>query len=283
MHDGHLTRGAWRVGVAYVIGRLHTDGVEACGAIGRFVPTMAAERAEREPPADDGGAGPSDDRVISICLHEASDGWEDDTASLHSDAEDAEPESQAKQIKVWDEDSDVEDEEPPRSRRPILPFPLSGPLLPRQRRGAAARSGSAPEEPPLSQWRVLLLGSGKPGTLTMAHVALNLFSASLHPAVLLAAPVYFARAGVIPGLLGFLFCSLLGAFGGGLWVTLGRYVGGATLEIVTGTSFGMHTRWKRNLGKLLAGTLVAVQCTGMAAIAYHGACAEHLTRLTPQR
>ncbi|WFD34107.1 hypothetical protein MCUN1_000939 [Malassezia cuniculi] len=152
-------------------------------------------------------------------------------------------------IRVWDEDSDNDDEPPP--RRNVF--------------SVAARRAVVPA----STWKTFLLGSSMPGTLTTSHVGMNLFAASLHPAVLLSMPVFFARAGTWQGMLALALYAFLGAIGGGVWVILGRYVGGLTLESVTGTAFGMHTRWKRNLGRALSGIILTAYCTSAAVIAYH--------------
>ncbi|WFD25940.1 hypothetical protein MNAN1_000913 [Malassezia nana] len=98
---------------------------------------------------------------------------------------------------------------------------------------------------------------------------MNLFSSSLHPGVLLAMPVYFNLAGILPGMIVLALVSLLGAFGGGLWVSLGRYVGGNTIEAITAKAFGMNTRWKRNIGYGISSLALVIYCTGAAVIAYH--------------
>lgn len=160
-------------------------------------------------------------------------------------------------IHVWDEDSD---EDEPRSRPGIIPFYHN-------------RGTSSPQESkiqPAQWWRTLLIGSATPGSLSKGHVAMNLFSSSLHPGVLLAMPVYFYRAGVVSGMVVLTLVSLLGAFGGGLWVSLGRYVGGNTIEAITAKAFGMNTTWKRNIGYGLSSLALVIYCTGAAVIAYHG-------------
>lgn len=153
-------------------------------------------------------------------------------------------------IRVWDEDSDNDEEPPP--RRNVF--------------AAAARRAAVPA----SSWKTFLLGSSMPGTLTTSHVGVNLFAASMHPAVLLSMPAFFVRAGLLPGMLALTVYASLGALGGAVWVILGRYVGGRTLEAVTGTAFGMHTQWKRGIGRLISGAILAVYCTSAAVIAYHG-------------
>lgn len=152
-------------------------------------------------------------------------------------------------IHVWDEDSENEDEPQP----------------PRNVFRAAARRAIIPA----ASWKTFLLGSSVPGTLSTMHVGMNLFAASLHPAVLLSIPVFFVRAGIPQGMAALSVYATIGALGGSIWVILGRYVGGRTVEAVTGTAFGMHTRWKRNLGRALSGIILAAYCTGAAVIAYH--------------
>ena len=83
-------------------------------------------------------------------------------------------------IHLWDEDSD--DEDTPREPSPpaMLPFALE-------------RRAKNLHVPSLGRWwRTLLIGSAEPGSLTVGHVAMNLFSSSLHPGVLLAMPVYLS-------------------------------------------------------------------------------------------
>lgn len=210
-----------------------------------------------------GEPGGSSGHVLRLAVHDAPNsehgsGNDRDEYASRSGESDQSDGDVLETIKVWDADSDGSDDDADSGRtygrRSLLPF--------------AARRASAAEriERPLL---VLLLGSGKSDTLSTGHVALNIFSSGLHPGVLLAMPVYFARAGVPAGLVVLLFCSYLSAFGENLWVTLGRYVGGNTLEKITAMTCGMHTPWKRSLGKLAAGLLIAVQCTGAAVIAYH--------------
>ncbi|WFD30973.1 hypothetical protein MSPP1_001999 [Malassezia sp. CBS 17886] len=192
--------------------------------------------------------------------HVSADDSQGSVLQLHAAHDDAAAEDMDDgTIRVWDEDSDDEGaaRAPSPTRRTVLPF-----HAPWHR----ARDASLPQR---SWWRTLLVGAAAPGTLSVGHVALNLFSSSLHPGVLLAMPVYFARTGVVPGMLVLVLVTILGAFGGGLWVTLGRYVGGNTVEAITGKAFGMNTPWKWKLGRALSGVLLAVYCTGAAVIAYH--------------
>ncbi|PKI84581.1 hypothetical protein MVES1_001857 [Malassezia vespertilionis] len=165
-------------------------------------------------------------------------------------------------IHVWDEESDEELEAYMRKqKKPLLPFVI----LPEQHAptpGKKLRSLA-------SWWRTLLIGSAAPGTLSVGHVAMNMASTALHPGVLLAMPVYFIRAGVVPGFIVFVLTTMLSAFGGALWVTLGRYVGSSSIESVTGKAFGMNTQWKRKLGIMLSSAVLMVYCTGAAVVGYH--------------
>lgn len=188
-------------------------------------------------------------------------------ASTASDAEEvdeplSDDDDELSPLHIWDEDSDADEpnEVVPRARPSMLPSR-------RRRRGGA----SAPRLPHVTNWWwSLLVGSAQPGTLTVGHVTLNLVSSSLHPGVLLAIPVYFTRAGVVPGMAVLVFITMLSAFGGALWVTLSRYVGGATIESITGRAFGMHTRWKRTLGLSMSSIALIMYCTGAAVVGYHG-------------
>lgn len=116
-----------------------------------------------------------------------------------------------------------------------------------------------------------LTNPGAPNTLSAPHVSLNLFSASLHPSVLLSMPFYFDRTGTTLGLVGLIAVGVLGGVGGGLWAVLSRYVGGKkTVEAITGASFGKNTKWKGRFGKAIAGSMLAAYATGAAFIAYFG-------------
>lgn len=119
-------------------------------------------------------------------------------------------------------------------------------------------------------WR-FLTNPGAPNTLSVPHVAANLFSASLHPSVLLSTPFYFDRTGILLGTLGLAIVAILGGVGGGLWVVLSRYVGQKkTVESITGSSFGKHSKWKSRIGKAVAGIMLGTYATGSAFIAYFG-------------
>jgi hypothetical protein len=144
---------------------------------------------------------------------------------------------------------------------------------------AAAAAAAAPESylttlrrsSRARQWlRLLTHSSAAHASLSAPHVSANLFAASLHPGVLLSMPHYFARTGTLAGAAGLLGVAILGGAGGGLWVVLSRYVKGKTVEAITGESFGKHTRWKGNVGRAVAGVLLATYATGAAVIAYFG-------------
>ena len=154
-------------------------------------------------------------------------------------------------VRVWDEDSDNDDDGQARTDQPgyiVPPLQLTGERRRRKR-----------EFPSMSNWwRTLLIGSAEPGTLSTGHVAMNMFSSSLHPGVLLAIPVYFSKTDVVPGMLILTLVALLSIFGGGLWVSLGRYVGGSTIESITSKAFGMNTRWKKNIGHALSSIALVV-------------------------
>jgi len=105
-------------------------------------------------------------------------------------------------------------------------------------------------------------------SLSAPHVSANLFSASLNPAVLLSMPAYFDRTGILLGIIGLVTVATLAGAGGGLWVVLGRYVGGNTIEAITAASCGRNTKWKSNIGRSFSGILLAVYATGTAVIAY---------------
>lgn len=118
-------------------------------------------------------------------------------------------------------------------------------------------------------WWRYLTNPAQPNSLSVTHVTLNLFAASLHPSTLLSTPFYFSRTGLKLGLIGMAIVAILGGVGGGLWVVLSRYVGGKkTVEAITGASFGRHSKQKARIGKLLAGLMLAAYSTGSAFIAY---------------
>lgn len=121
----------------------------------------------------------------------------------------------------------------------------------------------------IRQWLVRLTKSpSNQASLSAPHVAANLFSASLNPAVLLSMPAYFERTGIAPGVIGLVVVATLAGAGGGLWVVLARYVGGSNIEAITAASCGRNTRWKGNIGRAIAGMMVASYATGTAVIAY---------------
>lgn len=215
-------------------------------------PSPPGPSADRLDDAPDASAGyQNGDHVITLNVAPS------DTAEIGvpDEGSDEEEEDNQDTLHLWDEDSDEEDQPKPK-RKSILPF---------------ARDGQ-PHLPNLANWwRTLLMGSAAPGTLSTGHVAMNLLSSGLHPGVLLAMPVYFTRAGVLSGLIVLVFVTMLAAFGGALWITLGRYVGGNTIESITGRAFGMNTQWKRNVGLGLSSVTLVVYCTGAAVIGYHGA------------
>ncbi|KAI3620381.1 hypothetical protein CBS9595_002348 [Malassezia furfur] len=217
------------------------------------MPDDAADPAPAHaPPAGtpDGGTGARTAEENVVTLHIASDDASDTSDPLPADDdESAEPTT----LYLWDEDSDADDTAPP---------------TPRPR----ARNLFAPTQalPTVANWwRTLLIGSAAPGTLSVGHVAMNLLGSSLHPGVLLAMPVYFTRAGVVPGIIVAVFVAVLAAFGAALWITLGRYVGGNTIEAITARAFGVHTQWRRNLGLGLSSAVLIVYCTGAAVVGYH--------------
>lgn len=114
----------------------------------------------------------------------------------------------------------------------------------------------------------LTKSSAAQASLSAPHVSANLFSASLNPAVLLSMPAYFDRTGITIGVIGLVTVATLAGAGGGLWVVLGRYVGGSNIEAITAASTGRNTRWKGNIGRAVSGVLLATYATGTAVIAY---------------
>ncbi|PWN24518.1 hypothetical protein BDZ90DRAFT_224569, partial [Jaminaea rosea] len=120
-----------------------------------------------------------------------------------------------------------------------------------------------------SWWASLTASKVSGSSLSIPHVTINLFAASLHPAVLLSTPFYFSRTDIGPGIAGLVLVGVLGGVGGGLWVVLSRYVGGSTLEAITAASIGGRTSPRRSqLGRLLAAGLLAVYSTGSALVAH---------------
>lgn len=216
---------------------------------------MASGMSDQAVNSEEPGRVP-EDRILHIRNNEMEDDHQGDS---DTDLDEEESDFRHGTIRVWDEDSD-EDDQPP-SQPGIIPFYHT----------RAERFNNIENiQPVAGWWRTLLIGSATPGSLSKAHVAMNLFSSSLHPGVLLAMPVYFFRAGIIPGMIVLVLVSLLGAFGGGLWVSLGRYVGGNTIEAITAKAFGMNTHWKRGIGYGISSLALVTYCTGAAVIAYHG-------------
>ncbi|CAO1614329.1 unnamed protein product [Jaminaea pallidilutea] len=186
--------------------------------------------------------------------------------------------------KDWDDSDDDDDEddeeeldaaeaEEHRSRNPQLDG--SSPSD-EQRRKTRSKSGPdsylrtlRPSRERRKTWWRWLTNPAQPNSLSIPHVTLNLFAASLHPSVLLSAPFYFSRTGIALGMIGLALVAVLGGVGGGLWVVLSRYVGGKkTPEAITGASFGRHSKHKSRIGKFIAGSLLATYATGSAFIAY---------------
>lgn len=165
-------------------------------------------------------------------------------------------------VRVWDEDSDNDDDVQEHTNQPKS-------IVPTLHLGGKGRHGRREFASMWKWWRTLLIGSAEPGTLSVGHVSMNMFSSSLHPGVLLAIPVYFSKTDIVYGMLILTLVSLLSIFGGGLWVSLGRYVGGNTIESITSKAFGMNTRWKKNVGHAVSSIVLIVYCTGAAVIAYH--------------
>ncbi|PWZ00363.1 hypothetical protein BCV70DRAFT_94292 [Testicularia cyperi] len=185
---------------------------------------------------------------------------------------------------TWDDSS--EDETP--SQLGDRTLPLSSPANDRSRNSKAAAAarrkrrtaapGPAHPESYLQSlrpsrehrraWWKFLTNPGAPASLSAPHVSANLFSASLHPAVLLSMPHYFARTGVLVGTIALVGVAILGGVGGGLWVVLSRYVNGNSIEAIVGSSFGRYTKWKGGLGRALSGILLALYALGSAIIGY---------------
>lgn len=176
---------------------------------------------------------------------------------------------------AWDESSDEDDEVSPLHRDPTLPLSATGNSAARQKRKKARRGHSGsylqslrPSREHRRAWWKFLTNPSTPARLSAPHVSANLFSASLHPAVLLSMPHYFARTGVLLGTIALVGVAILGGVGGGLWVVLSRYVNGNSIEAIVGASFGRYTRWKGGLGRAVSGLLLALYATGNAFIGY---------------
>ncbi|CAO1636469.1 unnamed protein product [Sympodiomycopsis kandeliae] len=160
-----------------------------------------------------------------------------------------------------DDDEDDDDDDNNRTRR-------RNQQQQQQRNTSYARTFTPSRHRRRSFW-LYLTNPGAPNSLSIPHVAANLFSASLHPSVLLSTPFYFDRTGILLGTIGLVLVAFLGGVGGGLWAVLSRYVGGKkTVEAITGASFGRNTKWKGSIGKAVAGVLLGLYATGSAFIAY---------------
>ncbi|KDN44085.1 hypothetical protein K437DRAFT_248060 [Tilletiaria anomala UBC 951] len=117
-------------------------------------------------------------------------------------------------------------------------------------------------------WSALTSNPSQPASLSIFTVSLNLFSTSLHPAVLLSLPFYFSRTEVLLGILGLCAVAILGGVGGGLWVVLGRYVNATNVENIVGAGCARNSRWRAEIGRTVTGLLVGTYATGSAFIAY---------------
>ncbi|PWN31766.1 uncharacterized protein FA14DRAFT_162662 [Meira miltonrushii] len=170
---------------------------------------------------------------------------------------------------AWDESDDEEDQQ---TARRTGRNSNGRPRLPRLRSNADDRSylnSLRPTSSILRSWLVKITKSpSAQASLSAPHVTANLFSASLNPAVLLSMPAFFDRTGITLGIVGLVVVAALAGAGGGLWVVLGRYVGGANIEAITAASFGRNTRWKGNIGRAISGLLLACYATGTAVVAY---------------
>ncbi len=176
---------------------------------------------------------------------------------------------------TWDDSSDEDDHQQTLHRDRTLPLSATGSSAPRdaRRRPRRSRSGSIlhsfrPTREHRRAWWKFLTNPGAPASLSATHVSANLFSASLHPAVLLSMPHFFARTGVSIGTVALVGVAILGGVGGGLWVVLSRYVNGSSIEAIVGASFGRYTPWKGGLGRVVSGLLLAAYATGSAIIGY---------------
>ena len=128
-------------------------------------------------------------------------------------------------------------------------------------------------------WAALTSNPSQPASLSVFTVALNLFSTSLHPAVLLSLPFYFSRTEIPLGMAGLSAVAALGGVGGGLWVVLGRYVNANNVENIVGASFARHSRWRAELGRTITGLLLGTYATGSAFIAYFGEFCSQVSRI----
>lgn len=178
---------------------------------------------------------------------------------------------------TWDDSSDEDDVGQQHSAHADRTLPLSatGPSATGRRPKRPTRPHTEsylhslrPTREHRRAWWKLLTNPGTPASLSAPHVSANLFSASLHPAVLLSMPHYFARTGILLGTIALVGVASLGGVGGGLWVVLSRYVNGSSIESIVGASFGRYTPWKGGLGRVVSGLLLALYATGSAIIGY---------------
>ncbi|CBQ71558.1 conserved hypothetical protein [Sporisorium reilianum SRZ2] len=177
---------------------------------------------------------------------------------------------------AWDDSSDEDDDAQAALHQDrTLPLSATGNSAPgrRSRRPKRGRPESVlqslrPSREHRREWWKLLTNPSTPASLSAPHVSANLFSASLHPAVLLSMPHYFARTGVLVGTIALVGVAVLGGVGGGLWVVLSRYVNGSAIEAIVGASFGRYTPWKGGAGRVISGLLLALYATGSAIIGY---------------
>ncbi|SPO31815.1 uncharacterized protein UTRI_06652 [Ustilago trichophora] len=176
---------------------------------------------------------------------------------------------------AWDDSSDEDDGGHPLHEDRTLPLSATGNSAGGRRRRKATRNHPEsylqtlrPSRQHRKAWWKFLTNPSKPASLSAPHVSANLFSASLHPAVLLSMPHFFARAGVLLGTIALVGVASLGGVGGGVWVVLGRYVNGTSIEAIVGASFGLYTPWKGGLGRVVSGLLLALYATGSAIIGY---------------
>lgn len=176
---------------------------------------------------------------------------------------------------AWDDSSDEDDNVHPLHQDRTLPLSATGGSAVRRGRRKARRGRPdsvlqtlRPSREHRRAWWKFFTNPSTPASLSAPHVSANLFSASLHPAVLLSMPHYFARTGVLLGTIALVCVVSLGGVGGGLWVVLSRYVNGSSIEAIVGASFGRYTPWKGGLGRVISGLLLALYATGSAIIGY---------------
>lgn len=217
-------------------------------------------------------AGPSSDRRATF-----PDELEDADSDATSEFDAFMRQGRIQVGQTWDDSSDDETQPSELGNRTL---PLSshmqqgrgvGPKSKRKAKRTAPESyleSMRPTREHRRAWWKFLTNPGTPASLSAPHVSANLFSASLHPAVLLSMPNYFARTGVLPGTVALVGVAALGGVGGGLWVVLSRYVNASSIEAIVGSSFGRYTRWKGGLGRAVSGLLLALYATGSAVIGY---------------